>query len=144
MKSDSCAHVVCVIFQLGQGSSWFWVFETDKQSILLHHHLCGFLQAGQTALDLAREHNNPAVALLLTKAPQVETLQKPPVRLASFTLVQEQQPRECSYLLHVQIQRVLRGRRVRKRREKLKAEGRTQSLPRDGTLPCKVSPGACR
>lgn len=49
--------------------------------ILLHHHLCGFLQAGQTALDQAREHNNPAVALLLTKAPQVETQQKPPVKL---------------------------------------------------------------
>ena len=29
------------------------------------------LQAGQTALDQARENNNPEVALLLTKAPQV-------------------------------------------------------------------------
>ena len=29
------------------------------------------LQAGQTALDQARDHNNPEVALLLTKAPQV-------------------------------------------------------------------------
>lgn len=29
------------------------------------------LQAGHTALDQAREHNNPDVALLLTKAPQV-------------------------------------------------------------------------
>uniref|UniRef100_H3CP72 Ankyrin repeat domain 6b n=1 Tax=Tetraodon nigroviridis TaxID=99883 RepID=H3CP72_TETNG len=63
--------------------------------------------AGQTALDQAREHNNPAVALLLTKAPQIQS--------------------------------VLRGRSVRKRREKLKAEGRTQSLPRDGSLPCKDS-----
>lgn len=31
------------------------------------------VQAGQTALDQAREHNNPEVALLLTKAPQVRT-----------------------------------------------------------------------
>lgn len=29
------------------------------------------VQAGQTALDQARDHNNPEVALLLTKAPQV-------------------------------------------------------------------------
>lgn len=38
---------------------------------------CGlvlFLQAGQTPLDQAREHNNPEVALLLTKAPQVQVL----------------------------------------------------------------------
>ena len=34
-------------------------------------HPCGLLQAGQSALDQARQHNNPAVALLLTKAPQV-------------------------------------------------------------------------
>lgn len=33
-----------------------------------------FLQAGQTALDQAREHNNPDVALLLTKAPQVKAV----------------------------------------------------------------------
>ncbi|KAM9704383.1 LOW QUALITY PROTEIN: ankyrin repeat domain-containing protein 6b [Menidia menidia] len=61
--------------------------------------------AGLTALDLAREHNNPEVALLLTKAPQ------------SF----------------------VRGRSVRKRRDKLKAEGRAQSVPRDEILPCKDS-----
>lgn len=30
-------------------------------------------QAGQTALDQARDHNNPDIALLLTKAPQVST-----------------------------------------------------------------------
>lgn len=34
--------------------------------------VCVLLQAGQTALDQAREHNNPDVALLLTKAPQVK------------------------------------------------------------------------
>uniref|UniRef100_A0A3Q3GMF8 Ankyrin repeat domain 6b n=1 Tax=Labrus bergylta TaxID=56723 RepID=A0A3Q3GMF8_9LABR len=62
----------------------------------------------QTALDQAREHNNPDVALLLTKAPQ------------SF----------------------LRGRSVRKRRDKLKAEGRAQSVPRDEMLPCKDSASA--
>lgn len=45
--------------------------------------------------------------------------------------------------LGFQIQSVLRGRSVRKRREKLKAEGRTQSLPRDGSLPCKVNPEDC-
>uniref|UniRef100_A0A671U402 Ankyrin repeat domain 6b n=1 Tax=Sparus aurata TaxID=8175 RepID=A0A671U402_SPAAU len=61
--------------------------------------------AGHTALDQAREHNNPDVALLLTKAPQ------------SF----------------------VRGRSVRKRRDKLKAEGRAQSVPRDEMLPCKDS-----
>lgn len=32
---------------------------------------CVFLQAGQTPLETARHHNNPEVALLLTKAPQV-------------------------------------------------------------------------
>uniref|UniRef100_A0A672I1G4 Ankyrin repeat domain 6b n=1 Tax=Salarias fasciatus TaxID=181472 RepID=A0A672I1G4_SALFA len=56
--------------------------------------------AGHTALDLAREHNNPEVALLLTKAPQVLT--------------------------------------VRKRRDRLRAEGRAQSVPRDQMLPCQV------
>lgn len=60
-------------------------------------------QAGHTALDLAREHNSPQVALLLAKAPQ------------SF----------------------VRGRSARKRREKLKAEGRAQSVPRDEMLPSK-------
>uniref|UniRef100_A0A674NH09 Ankyrin repeat domain 6b n=1 Tax=Takifugu rubripes TaxID=31033 RepID=A0A674NH09_TAKRU len=63
--------------------------------------------AGQTPLDQAREHNNPEVALLLTKAPQIQS--------------------------------VVRGRSVRKRREKLKAEGRTQSLPRDEILTWKPS-----
>lgn len=33
-----------------------------------------FLQVGQTALDQARDHNNPEVALLLTKALQVQTV----------------------------------------------------------------------
>ncbi|KAK7907518.1 hypothetical protein WMY93_016130 [Mugilogobius chulae] len=61
--------------------------------------------AGHTALDLAREHNNPQVALVLTKAPQ------------SF----------------------VRGRSARKRRERLKAEGRAQSVPRDQMLPTKES-----
>lgn len=32
---------------------------------------CVFPQAGQTPLETARHHNNPEVALLLTKAPQV-------------------------------------------------------------------------
>ncbi|XP_029704952.1 ankyrin repeat domain-containing protein 6b [Takifugu rubripes] len=66
--------------------------------------------AGQTPLDQAREHNNPEVALLLTKAPQIQS--------------------------------VVRGRSVRKRREKLKAEGRTQSLPRDEILTWKDSVSA--
>uniref|UniRef100_A0A7N6A987 Ankyrin repeat domain 6 n=1 Tax=Anabas testudineus TaxID=64144 RepID=A0A7N6A987_ANATE len=64
------------------------------------------LQAGETALDQAREHNNPSVALLLTKAPQVQSF--------------------------------VRGRSVMKRRDKLKAQGRAQSVPRDEMLPCKV------
>lgn len=63
--------------------------------------------AGQTALDQARENNNPNVALLLTKAPQVQSF--------------------------------VRGRSVRKRRDKLKAEGRAQSVPRDEMIPCKDS-----
>lgn len=66
--------------------------------------------AGQTALAQAREHNNPDVALLLTKAPQVQSF--------------------------------VRGRSVRKRRDKLKAEGRAQSVPRDEMLPCKDSASA--
>ncbi|CAL8238606.1 unnamed protein product, partial [Lota lota] len=65
---------------------------------------------GQTALDQARENNNPQVALLLTKAPQV--------------------------------QRFARGRSVRKRRDRLKAEGRAQSVPRDEMLPSKDSASA--
>lgn len=32
---------------------------------------CALPQAGQTPLETARYHNNPEVALLLTKAPQV-------------------------------------------------------------------------
>lgn len=66
--------------------------------------------AGQTALDQAREQNNPDVALLLTKAPQVQSF--------------------------------VRGRSVRKRRDKLKAEGRAQSVPRDEMLPTKDSASA--
>ncbi|XP_069561944.1 ankyrin repeat domain-containing protein 6b isoform X1 [Brachyistius frenatus] len=66
--------------------------------------------AGQTALDQAREHNSPDVALLLTKAPQVQSF--------------------------------MRGRSVRKRRDKLKKEGRAQSVPRDEMLPSKDSASA--
>ncbi|XP_062857926.1 ankyrin repeat domain-containing protein 6b [Trichomycterus rosablanca] len=65
---------------------------------------------GQTALDQAREHNNPEIAVLLTKAPQIQ----------SFS----------------------RGRSVRKRRDKMKAEGRAQSVPRDDMLPRKGSMSA--
>ncbi|CAI5685527.1 unnamed protein product [Oreochromis niloticus] len=66
--------------------------------------------AGLTALDQAREHNNPEVALLLTKAPQVQSF--------------------------------VRGRKARKRRDELKAEGRAQSVPRNAMLPCKGSASA--
>ncbi|XP_076612099.1 ankyrin repeat domain-containing protein 6b isoform X2 [Chaetodon auriga] len=41
-----------------------------------------------------------------------------------------------------QVQRFVRGRSVRKRRDKLKAEGRAQSVPRDEMLPCKDSASA--
>lgn len=40
-----------------------------------------------------------------------------------------------------QVQSFVRGRSVRKRRDKLKAEGRAQSVPRDEMLPCKVQTG---
>lgn len=33
--------------------------------------VCFWVKAGETALDQARENDNPEVALLLTKAPQV-------------------------------------------------------------------------
>ncbi|XP_054900595.1 ankyrin repeat domain-containing protein 6b isoform X2 [Poeciliopsis prolifica] len=66
--------------------------------------------AGQTALDQSRDHNNPEVALLLTKAPQVQSF--------------------------------MRGRTVRKRREKLKAERRARSVPRDDLLSCNDSASA--
>ena len=53
----------------------------------------------------------------------------------------------CDYshlspLVWVQVQSFVRGRSVRKRRDKLKAEGRAQSVPRDEMLPCKVKPGS--
>ncbi|KAM3603568.1 uncharacterized protein V6R79_025024 [Siganus canaliculatus] len=41
-----------------------------------------------------------------------------------------------------QVQRFVRGRTVRKRRDKLKAEGRAQSVPREEALPCKDSASA--
>ncbi|XP_078146004.1 ankyrin repeat domain-containing protein 6b isoform X1 [Centroberyx gerrardi] len=41
-----------------------------------------------------------------------------------------------------QVQSFSRGRSVRKRRDKLKAEGRAQSVPRDEMLPCKDSASA--
>ncbi|XP_042359915.1 ankyrin repeat domain-containing protein 6b [Plectropomus leopardus] len=41
-----------------------------------------------------------------------------------------------------QVQSFVRGRSVRKRRDKLKAEGRAQSVPRDEMLPCKDSASA--
>ncbi|XP_054851674.1 ankyrin repeat domain-containing protein 6 isoform X2 [Eublepharis macularius] len=68
------------------------------------------LQAGQTPLEVAREHNNPEVALLLTKAPQVS--------------------------------RFNRGRSLRKKRERLKAERRAQSVPRDEVVQSKGSVSA--
>ncbi|XP_044025561.1 ankyrin repeat domain-containing protein 6b isoform X3 [Siniperca chuatsi] len=41
-----------------------------------------------------------------------------------------------------QVQSFVRGRSVRKRRDKLKAEGRAQSVPRNEMLPCKDSASA--
>ncbi|XP_034435517.1 ankyrin repeat domain-containing protein 6b isoform X3 [Hippoglossus hippoglossus] len=41
-----------------------------------------------------------------------------------------------------QVQSFVRGRSARKRRDKLKAEGRAQSVPRDEMLPCKDSASA--
>ncbi|XP_067428755.1 ankyrin repeat domain-containing protein 6b isoform X3 [Thunnus thynnus] len=41
-----------------------------------------------------------------------------------------------------QVQSFVRGRSLRKRRDKLKAEGRAQSVPRDEMLPCKDSASA--
>ncbi|XP_022626024.1 ankyrin repeat domain-containing protein 6 isoform X2 [Seriola dumerili] len=41
-----------------------------------------------------------------------------------------------------QVQSFVRGRSVRKRRDKLKAEGRAQSVPRDEMLPCKDNASA--
>uniref|UniRef100_A0A665V3H2 Uncharacterized protein n=1 Tax=Echeneis naucrates TaxID=173247 RepID=A0A665V3H2_ECHNA len=41
-----------------------------------------------------------------------------------------------------QVQSFLRGRSVRKRRDKLKAEGRAQSVPRDEMFPCKDNASA--
>ncbi|XP_028253182.1 ankyrin repeat domain-containing protein 6b isoform X3 [Parambassis ranga] len=41
-----------------------------------------------------------------------------------------------------QVQSFVRGRSARKRRDKLKAEGRAQSVPRDEMLPCKESASA--
>lgn len=39
------------------------------------------------------------------------------------------------------VQSFVRGRSVMKRRDKLKAQGRAQSVPRDEMLPCKVKSG---
>lgn len=68
-QQGAACHSLWSVVSHGHGLIW------SREKMLMKVDGCDlvlFLQAGQTPLDHAREHNNPEVALLLTKAPQVQ------------------------------------------------------------------------
>uniref|UniRef100_A0A8B9L3P7 Ankyrin repeat domain 6b n=1 Tax=Astyanax mexicanus TaxID=7994 RepID=A0A8B9L3P7_ASTMX len=97
-------------------------------------------QAGDTALHVAAVLNHKKTARLLLEAGTDSTIRNN-VGQTALDQAREHNNPEVALLLTKapQIQSFSRGRSVRKRRDKLKAEGRAQSVPRDEMLPSKDS-----
>ncbi|XP_072534738.1 ankyrin repeat domain-containing protein 6b isoform X2 [Salminus brasiliensis] len=97
-------------------------------------------QAGDTALHVAAVLNHKKTARLLLEAGTDSSIRNN-VGQTALDQAREHNNPEVALLLTKapQIQSFSRGRSVRKRRDKLKAEGRAQSVPRDEMLPSKES-----
>ncbi|KAI5094388.1 ankyrin repeat domain-containing protein 6, partial [Silurus meridionalis] len=98
-------------------------------------------QAGDTALHVAAMLNHKKTARALLEAGADTNVQNN-VRHTPLDQARESNNPEVALLLTKAPQSFTRGRSVRKRRDKLKAEGRAQSVPRDEMLRNKGSVSA--
>ncbi|XP_036438271.1 ankyrin repeat domain-containing protein 6b isoform X1 [Colossoma macropomum] len=97
-------------------------------------------QAGDTALHVAAVLNHKKTARLLLEAGTDISIRNNAGQTALDQAREHNNPEVALLLTKApQIQSFSRGRSVRKRRDKLKAEGRAQSVPRDEMLPSKES-----
>ncbi|MCJ8749976.1 hypothetical protein PDJAM_G00193700 [Pangasius djambal] len=100
-------------------------------------------QAGDTALHVAAMLNHKKTARLLLEAGADSNTQNNAGQTALDQARENNNPEVALLLTKApQIQSFTRGRSVRKRRDKLRAEGRAQSVPRDEMLPSKESVSA--
>ncbi|XP_030637272.1 ankyrin repeat domain-containing protein 6b isoform X2 [Chanos chanos] len=95
-------------------------------------------QAGDTALHVAAALNHRKTVRLLLEAGTDGTLRNNAGQ-TPLDLAREHNNPEVALLLTKAPQSFTRGRSVRKRRDKLRAEGRAQSVPRDEMMHCKES-----
>ncbi|KAG9347419.1 hypothetical protein JZ751_004986 [Albula glossodonta] len=100
-------------------------------------------QAGDTPLHVAASLNHKKTVRLLLEAGTDSTIQNN-AGLTALDQAREHNNPEVALLLAKapQVQSFTRGRSVRERRDKWKAEGRAQSVPRDEMLPSKDSVSA--
>ncbi|XP_017293203.1 ankyrin repeat domain-containing protein 6b isoform X2 [Kryptolebias marmoratus] len=96
---------------------------------------------GDTPLHVAAALNHKKTVRLLLEAGSATLISNNAGQTALDQARDHNNP-EVSLLLTKTLQTFVRGRNVRKRREKLKAEGRAQSVPREDILPCKDSASA--
>lgn len=96
--------------------------------------------AGDTPLHVAAALNHKKTVRLLLEAGADSRISNT-AGLTALDQAREHNNPEVALLLTKapQVQSFVRGRSVRKRRDKLKAEGRAQSVPRDEMLLCKDS-----
>ncbi|KAF4092108.1 hypothetical protein AMELA_G00017230 [Ameiurus melas] len=100
-------------------------------------------QAGDTALHVAAMLNHKKTARVLLEAGADGNIQNHAGQTALDQARENNNPEVALLLTKApQIQSFTRGRSVRKRRDKLRAEGRAQSVPRDQMLPSKESVSA--
>ncbi|XP_072296424.1 ankyrin repeat domain-containing protein 6b isoform X2 [Eucyclogobius newberryi] len=97
--------------------------------------------AGDTPLHVAAALNHKKTVGLLLEAGADSRICNNEGHTA-LDLAREHNNPQVALLLTKAPQSFVRGRRARKRREKLKAEGRAQSVPRDEMLPSKESGSA--
>ncbi|XP_075869157.1 ankyrin repeat domain-containing protein 6b isoform X2 [Nelusetta ayraudi] len=99
--------------------------------------------AGDTPLHVAAALNHKKTVRLLLEAGADTHISNSAGQTALDQAREHNNPEVALLLTKApQVQSFVRGRSVRKRRDKLKAEGRAQSLPRDEMLPCKDSASA--
>ncbi|XP_070705537.1 ankyrin repeat domain-containing protein 6b isoform X2 [Pempheris klunzingeri] len=100
-------------------------------------------QAGDTPLHMAAALNHKKTVRLLLEAGADSRICNNAGQTALDQAREHNNPDVALLLTKApQVQSFVRGRSVRKRRDKLKAEGRAQSVPRDEMLPCKESASA--
>ncbi|XP_077949655.1 ankyrin repeat domain-containing protein 6b isoform X3 [Gasterosteus aculeatus] len=97
-------------------------------------------QAGDTPLHVAAALNHKKTVRLLLEAGADSHICNNAGQTALDQAREHNNPDVALLLTKApQVQSFVRGRSARKRREKMKAEGRAQSVPRDEALPCKDS-----